>query len=109
MQNNGFKSKSLNSDLDQAERLNHLNLFKQGKIQILVSTDVAARGLHIETVDIIVNYDVPTRDEFYVHRIGRTGRIDKKGYSLTLICPEDIDRFANIEEEYELQVKEIKS
>jgi len=109
LQNNGFKSKSLNSDLDQAERLNHLNLFKQGKIQILVSTDVAARGLHIETVDIIVNYDVPTRDEFYVHRIGRTGRIDKKGYSLTLICPEDIDRFANIEEEYELQVKEIKS
>lgn len=107
LQKNKFNAKSLNSDLDQTERLNHLNLFKDGKIRILVATDVAARGLHIEKVDIIINYDVPTRQEFYVHRIGRTGRIDKKGYSLTFICPEDVDRFYNIEFEYELKVKEI--
>jgi len=107
LQNNKFNSKSLNSDLGQDERLNHLNLFKDGKIRILVSTDVAARGLHIEKVDIIVNYDVPTRDEFYVHRIGRTGRVDKKGYSLTFICPEDVDRFKGIEFIYELNVAEI--
>lgn len=106
-QNNDFNAKSLNSDLEHAERLNHLNLFKDGKIRILVATDIAARGLHIENVDIIVNYDVPTRDEFYIHRIGRTGRIDKKGYSLTLICPEDEDRFYNIEFKYELSVVEI--
>lgn len=107
LQKNNFKAKSLNSDLEQPERLNHLNLFKDGKIRILVATDVAARGLHIENVDLIVNYDVPTRQEFYVHRIGRTGRFDKKGYSLTFICPEDVDRFYNIEFEYELKVKEI--
>ncbi|MFC1704750.1 DEAD/DEAH box helicase [Nanoarchaeota archaeon] len=107
LQRNKFNAKSLNSDLEQSERLNHLNLFKDGKIRILVTTDVAARGLHIEKVDIIINYDVPTRQEFYIHRIGRTGRIDKKGYSLTFICPEDVDRFYNIEFEYELSVKEI--
>ena len=107
LRKNKFNAKSLNSDLEQTERLNHLNLFKEGKIRILVATDVAARGLHIESVDIIVNYDVPTRQEFYVHRIGRTGRFDKKGYSLTFICPEDVDRFYNIEFEYELSVVEI--
>jgi ATP-dependent RNA helicase DeaD len=108
LQDNKFSSRSLSSDLDQKERLNHLNLFKEGKIRILVTTDIAARGIHIEDVDMIINYDVPTRDEFYVHRIGRTGRKDKKGYSLTLICPEDVDRFYNIEFEYELKVTEIK-
>ncbi|MBT4540779.1 DEAD/DEAH box helicase [Candidatus Woesearchaeota archaeon] len=108
LKENKFNAKSLNSDLRQEDRLNHLNLFKDGKIRILVTTDVAARGLHIEKVDIIINYDVPTREEFYVHRIGRTGRIDKKGYSLTFICPEDVDRFYNIEFEYELKVKEIE-
>lgn len=105
---NKFNSQALHGGLEQPERLNHLNLFKDGKINILVTTDVAARGLHIEDVDIIVNYDVPTRQEFYVHRIGRTGRINQKGYSLTLICPEDVDRFYNIEFEYELSVVEIK-
>jgi len=107
LQNNKFNAKSLSSDLRQEERLNHLNLFKDGKIRILVTTDVAARGLHIEKVDIIVNYDVPTRNEFYIHRIGRTGRIDKKGYSLTFICPEDVDRFKVIEFLYELDIVEI--
>lgn len=109
LRKNKFSSKSLSSDLEQAERLNHLNLFKDGKIRILVTTDIAARGLHIEKVDLVVNYDVPTRDEFYIHRIGRTGRIDNKGYSLSLICPEDVDRFYNIEFEYELNVVEIKN
>ena len=107
LQEKKFNSRSLNSDLEQAERLNHLNLFKDGKIRILVTTDVAARGLHIENVDIIVNYDVPTKDEFYIHRIGRTGRTDKKGYSLTFICPEDVDRFYNLEFEFDLSVAEI--
>ncbi|MFC1728141.1 DEAD/DEAH box helicase [Nanoarchaeota archaeon] len=107
LQDNGFNAKSLNSDLEQTERLNHLNLFKDGKIKILVATDVASRGLHIEKVDIVVNYDVPTKEEFYIHRIGRTGRIDKPGYSLTFICPEDVDRFYNLEFTYKLKVADI--
>jgi len=107
LQKNKFDAKSLSGDLTQVERLNHLNLFKDGKIRILVTTDVAARGLQIENIDLIVNYDVPTKRELYVHRIGRTGRLDKEGYALTFICPEDVDRFHNIEFEYELKVEEI--
>ena len=107
LQKKKFNAKSLNSDLEQVERLNHLNLFKDGKIRILITTDVAARGLQIENVDIIINYDVPTKYEFYVHRIGRTGRTDKKGYSLTFICPEDVNRFKDIEIKYKLNVVEI--
>ena len=107
LQDNKYKAKSLNSDLKQEERTNHLNLFKEGKIKILVATDIAARGLHIEQVDMIINYDVPTKSEFYVHRIGRTGRVDKNGYSLTLICPEDVDRFYNLEVEFGVRVASV--
>ncbi|MEK6853165.1 MAG: DEAD/DEAH box helicase [Nanoarchaeota archaeon] len=99
---NGFRAISLNSDFDQKERNNHLNLFRDLHKIILVATDVAARGLHIEKVDMVVNYDVPRREEFYIHRIGRTGRNDKDGYALTMVCPEDEERFKKIEFDYKL-------
>lgn len=104
---NGFKSNFLNSDLDQVDRQNHLNQFKDSANDILVTTDIAARGLHIDTVDLVLNYDVPTNESFYVHRIGRTGRKDKKGHAITFVCPEDEDRFYNLEFEYELKVAKI--
>jgi len=107
MLNEKFKAGVLNSDFKIEERADTLNLFKEGKIRILITTDVAARGLQIENVDIIVNYDVPRREEYYIHRIGRTGRKDKKGYALTLVCPEDDDRFYNIEFEYKLSAEEL--
>jgi ATP-dependent RNA helicase DeaD len=101
---NKIYAKEMNSSLEQKERENHLNLFKSGKINVLVTTDVCARGIHIENVDCIINYDVPTKQEFYVHRIGRTARSGKHGYSLTFICKEDIHRFEKIKEEYNLEV-----
>jgi len=98
----------MSGDLEQKERQHNLSLFKSGKVKVLVTTDVSARGLHIEGVDAVINYDVPTKDEFYVHRIGRTGRVDKEGYSLTFICEEDIPRFNRIDADYNLKIKEIK-
>jgi superfamily II DNA/RNA helicase len=103
----GRKAKSLHSDLKQDERNSILSMFKQGRINILVTTDVAARGLHIPAVDIVINYDVSRQPEFHVHRMGRTGRNDKSGYSLTMVCPEDVKRFEHIELGYGLNVKEI--
>ncbi len=100
-----LNARPLNSNLEQRERQDRLNLFKEGKISILVTTDLASRGLHIENIDIVINYDVPTRDEFYIHRIGRTGRENKKGYALTLICPEDEERFLRIETDNKLNIK----
>ncbi len=107
LSDNNFHAKELNSNLKQDDRFNTLNLFKDGKIHVLVTTDVAARGLQIENVDAVINYDAPTKAEFYVHRMGRTGRRDKKGYCLSLICPEDEDRFSDIEFDFELNVAEL--
>ena len=104
---NKFHAKELNSNFKQDERFNTLNLFKDGKIHILVTTDVAARGIRNQDVDAVINYDAPPKAEFYIHRIGRTGRRDKKGYCLSLICPEDEDRFNDIEFDFQLQVAEI--
>ncbi|USN45398.1 MAG: DEAD/DEAH box helicase [Candidatus Woesearchaeota archaeon] len=100
-------AKALHGDVKQTQRTNLLSQFKHGKIKVLITTDVAARGLHIESVDMIINYDVSRQPEFYVHRMGRTGRNDKKGYVLTLVCEEDQEHFDEIIERYNLKIKEI--
>ncbi len=102
---NGFRSRAIHSDLEQKERKRNLQFLKEGRKSILVATDVAGRGLHIDNVELIINYDIPTRKEAYIHRIGRTGRNGLKGYALNLICPEDEERFKNIEDEFELNVE----
>jgi ATP-dependent RNA helicase DeaD len=104
---NKFKTESMSSDLMQYERENNLNSLKSGKIKVLVTTDIAARGLDISKVDIVINYDVPPKTEFYVHRIGRSGRIGNIGYAMTMICPEDDNKFAKIEFDYKLEIDEI--
>ena len=100
--------KLISGNTKQDERLEILRLFKNGQLKIIITTDVVARGLHIEKIDIIINYNVPTRHERYVHRIGRTGRKDIKGYAISLISPEEEDLFHNIEFEFELKVKKIE-
>jgi len=104
LNDNGLKTRGISSDFDQKTREKTIRDFKNKKFSILVATDVAARGLDISGVDIVLNYDVPNRSEFYVHRIGRSGRQGVKGYVLTLICPEDEERFIQIEDEYNLKV-----
>jgi ATP-dependent RNA helicase RhlE len=81
----GFKSESIHGDKRHSQRQNALRLFKDSHVQILVATDVAARGLDIPNVSHVINYDVPATYDDYVHRIGRTGRGDKKGVALTII------------------------
>lgn len=79
----------LHGDMAQSERTRTLNSFKKNDIAILVCSDVAARGLDIAELSHVINYDVPTNPEDYVHRIGRTGRAGKSGQALTLACPDD--------------------
>ncbi len=105
---NNIKSSIISGDLEQKERQEHLNLFKDGRLRVLVATDVAARGLHIEKVDLVVNYDVPSRPEFYVHRIGRTGRVGKEGKAITFICPEDEERFLQIQTTFSIKADKWK-
>ncbi|MBA3732764.1 DEAD/DEAH box helicase [Patescibacteria group bacterium] len=81
----GFKVESIHGDKNQSGRQRSLKLFKDGKVQILVATDVAARGLDISDVSHVINFDLPATYEDYVHRIGRTGRAGKSGKALTFV------------------------
>ena len=73
-------------DMPQKERLDALNKMKNGSLDILVATDIAARGLQIDDLELVVNYDIPEDYEAYVHRIGRTARAGKSGKAITLAC-----------------------
>ncbi|MCK5388700.1 MAG: DEAD/DEAH box helicase, partial [Candidatus Izimaplasma sp.] len=88
----GYNVDKIHGDLQQTSRLHVLNKFHNGVLDILVATDVAARGLDIKNVGVVINYDVPEKAEYYVHRIGRTGRIGNKGYSFTLVSRKEMSR-----------------
>jgi len=81
----GFKTESIHGDKVHSRRQKALTLFKDGAVQVLVATDVAARGLDINGVSHVINFDIPSTYDDYVHRIGRTGRGGKKGKALTFI------------------------
>tara|TARA_B100001121_G_scaffold29962_1_gene24467 strand:- start:1190 stop:2407 length:1218 start_codon:yes stop_codon:yes gene_type:complete len=85
----GFNAAELHGDLPQSSRTSTLNKFKSGDIQLLIASDVAARGIDIADLSHVVNFDVPSNAEDYVHRIGRTGRAGKKGKAFTLVTSED--------------------
>ncbi|MFD1950851.1 DEAD/DEAH box helicase [Sphingomonas arantia] len=93
----GMKVGQIHGDMEQAERLRELDRFKDGTINILVASDVAARGLDIKGVSHVINYDIPWHPDDYVHRIGRTGRAGASGKAFSLVTPEDAEAIANIE------------
>ena len=101
---NGYKSAYLMGDMPQGERLKTLDEMKEGKIQILVATDVAARGLQIDDLELVVNYDIPEDFENYVHRIGRTARAGKSGKAITLACEEYIYGLEAIENYIQMKI-----
>ena len=80
----GIDAEGLNGDMKQPQRTQVMNGFKSGRVRLLVATDVAARGIDVSDVDIVFNYDLPQDMEYYLHRIGRTGRAGKPGYAMTL-------------------------
>jgi ATP-dependent RNA helicase RhlE len=88
---------AIHGDKSQAERLVALEDFKAGKTAVLVATDVASRGLDIEGLPQVINFDVPHSPEDYVHRIGRTGRAGMTGEAISLVAPEDMEALAAIE------------
>ncbi len=85
----GFSAAAINGDVAQAQRERTVNQLKSGKLDILVATDVAARGLDVERISHVVNYDIPTDTESYVHRIGRTGRAGRSGDAISFVTPRE--------------------
>ncbi len=101
----GFEAESFHGDLIQDERNNTLEDFKSKKIKVLFATDIAARGLHIDNISCVVNYDLPRSPADYIHRIGRTGRAGKSGISISFISHEDKEHFALIEKRSDINLK----
>jgi superfamily II DNA/RNA helicase len=93
-----FEIGEMHSDLEQAKRENIMNKFAGGRLPILVATDILSRGIDIDTIDLVINYDVPHDGEDYVHRIGRTARAEADGMAVTLVSEKEQNRFAAIEE-----------
>ncbi|MCK0128089.1 DEAD/DEAH box helicase [Erythrobacter sp. F6033] len=97
LQRNGFKSGEIHGDIDQSTRQKELERFKSGDINILVASDVAARGLDIKGVSHVFNFDTPWHPDDYVHRIGRTGRAGAKGRAFTFVTKADAEAIDNVE------------
>lgn len=104
----GFQSLSLHSMMSQKERIAALTRFRSNNVKILVATDVASRGLDIPAVQLVVNHNVPSNPKEYIHRVGRTARAGRGGFSLTLITPNDIKLLHAIEGRIGKQLLEFK-
>lgn len=85
LQQDGFKADYLHGDLKQSQRDRVMNKFREGTVRHLIATDVAARGIDVDNVELVINYDLPQNQEYYVHRIGRTGRAGRKGKAVTFV------------------------
>ena len=97
LQNAGYLAKALHGDLTQKERSNVMDGFKNGLFKILVATDVAARGIHVDGIEVVYNFDLPQEIEYYVHRIGRTGRAGMQGTSISFVRNIEVDYLELIE------------
>ncbi|TCD05412.1 DEAD/DEAH box helicase [Erythrobacteraceae bacterium CFH 75059] len=97
LRRHGFRSGEIHGDMDQASRNRELERFKSGEINVLVASDVAARGLDIKGVSHVFNFDTPWHPDDYVHRIGRTGRAGAKGRAFTFVTPDDAEAMQNVE------------
>ncbi|WP_202077224.1 DEAD/DEAH box helicase [Caldalkalibacillus salinus] len=111
LQTRGYMTDALHGDLSQAQRDKVMNAFRDGELEFLIATDVAARGIDVENVSHVINYDIPQDPESYVHRIGRTGRAGRKGLALTLVTPREMTHLRSIEQKFKhpLEAKDLPS
>ena len=97
LQARGYFAEGLHGDMNQQQRSNALNKFRSGTLEVLIATDVAARGIDVSDIEAVINYDLPTDEEYYVHRIGRTGRAGKFGKAFTFVGGrQDLNRLKDI-------------
>ena len=104
LQAKGFMVEGMHGDMTQTHRLATLNKFKKGTLHLLIATDVAARGIDVDGVTHVINYDLPQDVESYVHRIGRTGRAGEEGYTCAFIDPKNERMLSEIETAIESKI-----
>jgi len=103
----GYRAEELHGDMKQSQRDRVMGGFRKGSIDILIATDVAARGIDVTDVDMVINYDVPQDVEYYIHRIGRTGRAGKSGSAITFVSPRDFIKLHEIEKYAKVRIARI--
>jgi ATP-dependent RNA helicase RhlE len=108
LQQRGHRAGVLHGDRSQSQRERALRDFKRGRVEVLVATDIASRGIDVDDITHVINFDVPRSPEDYIHRIGRTGRMDATGDAFTFITPEDRDEVAAIERAVGRKVDRVK-
>jgi ATP-dependent RNA helicase DeaD len=91
LRKNGFRAAALHGDMNQKQRDQVMKQYRLGKLDTLVATDIAARGIDVKNINAVINYDAPSDDDSYVHRIGRTGRAEQEGIAHTLIHLDEAD------------------
>ncbi len=109
LQRDGFAADAIHGDKSQLERIQALDAFKDGKVTVLIGTDVAARGLDIDQLPMVINYEIPSAPEDYVHRIGRTGRAGASGAAISLVSPEEEKYLKEIEKLIKHEIQKEKA
>ena len=107
LQNRGYTTEGLHGDMKQQQRDRVMAQFRNGNIDVLIATDVAARGIDVDDVELVINYDVPQDVEYYVHRIGRTARAGRDGRAITFVGPKEIYKLRTIQKYANIQITRI--
>jgi len=107
MRNKGHMVSCIHSELPMSERAKVMNEFRSGVTRVLISTDLTARGIDVYQVSIVINYDLPTQKETYIHRIGRSGRFGKKGNAINFILPEEKEQLDAIMNFYDTTIEQL--
>lgn len=102
-----FTVSSMHGDMEQKERDLIMKEFRSGSSRVLITTDLLARGIDVQQVSLVINYDLPTNRENYIHRIGRGGRFGRKGVAINLVTKDDIRTMKDIESFYNTQIEEM--
>ena len=89
------------------ERKEVMNLFRNGELRVIVATDIISRGIDVQAVSIVINYDIPKYKDVYVHRIGRSGRFGRKGVAINFVTQDDIKKLRTIQEYYQTEILEM--
>jgi superfamily II DNA/RNA helicase len=102
-----FTLECIHGEMDVAERKKRMEDFRSGMTRVLISTDLLARGIDVQQVSLVINYEMPIQRENYIHRIGRSGRYGKKGSAINIICGDEINAVKEIESHYSTTIMEL--
>jgi superfamily II DNA/RNA helicase len=109
MKEDNFPVSAIHSSMDKSERESVFNQFRNGDSRVLISSDITARGIDIQQVSVVINYDIPKCVHNYLHRIGRSGRWGRKGFAINFVTKMDIMDMRKIEGHYDIKILELPS